>query len=478
MSRREETTTISMPAPHGATAEQVTRDLMDQRRIAVLALHDGGVEAAVLATGQPVVIGRGEKATLRVASERLSRTHVRLVMVPGSPHVRVEDMGSTNGTWLHGTRVESAEIGPGDEIVIGDVRVRVSPLGPAFEGGTASDGLVAGPEMREVLQIADRAASSAIPVVLLGETGTGKEVVARYLHERGPRAKKAMVSVNCAAIPGQLVESTFFGHERGSFTGATDRRSGLFEDAHEGTIFLDEVGELSLSAQAALLRVLETQRFSRVGSSRDITVDVRVVAATHRNLEEMCEAGAFRQDLYYRLCTLAIAIPPLRERAGDIEPLSRLFLRRASAASGRPVTDLSAEALSALTSYAWPGNVRELRNAVERAVVVAKGSAIELNDLPPKVRGGPAERISALPPLPASARAPLPTIPPAQDDLAGTARSEEDFRSQMQDYERKLLTAALVRAGWNQTQVARELNIPVRTLSYKLKALGIKRPEK
>jgi DNA-binding NtrC family response regulator len=324
--------------------------------------------------------------------------------------------------------------------------------------------------MREVLDMATRVAASNVPVILHGETGAGKEVVARFLHERGPRAGKAMVSVNCAAIPAQLVESTLFGHEKGAFTGAAQRQKGVFEEADGGTVFLDEIGELPLSAQAALLRVLETGRFARVGSPREITVDVRILAATHRDLEAMSGTGAFRADLYYRLSVMVIVIPPLRDRPEDVEPLARRFL--AQAGGGR-VRDITAAALARLAAYAWPGNVRELRNTIERAALLARTETIQEEDLPARVReAGAAPAPRALETAPVRASAPTPAPPPTDEAGAGVG----DLRARLQDYEALILFEALEAAGWNQSEAARRLGMPIRTLSHKVKVLGLKKP--
>jgi transcriptional regulator with PAS, ATPase and Fis domain len=227
----------------------------------------------------------------------------------------------------------------------------------------------------------ERAASAVLPVLVHGETGTGKELIARALHERSPRRDQPFVPINCAALPESLIESELFGHERGAFTGAIDRKTGLFEVAHRGTVFLDEIGELSLPLQSRLLRVLETQEFFRVGGTRPVKVDVRIVSATNRDLPAEVDAGRFRGDLYYRLNGVTLRVPPLRERRGDIPLLVRHFLDRGG--SGRMI-DL--EAVEVLKAYDWPGNVRELEMVIGRAALLSAGPSIGARDLPLEIR--------------------------------------------------------------------------------------------
>ena len=361
------------------------------------------------------------------------------------------------------------------------------PIHVAREGAWSAEVLspTAGPvfasePMRRTIALVERAASSRVPVVLSGETGTGKEVLARFLHEKSPRRDRPMVSVNCAAIPAQLVESTLFGHERGAFTGAATAQRGVFEAADGGTVFLDEVGELSLAAQAALLRVLETQRLTRVGSTREITVDVRIVAATHRDLERMAEEGQFRSDLYYRIATMVVRIPALRERRDDIPLLARRFLEGRAIDSAQAPPSIQPEALAALVAHDWPGNVRELKNAIERALVVAQDGHIELADLPERVRGSSPATSNGAPAF-TSGTAPATgaTAPPASPAPPLTPpHGEVDLRAEMMAHERRLLVEMLAACDWNKTKAAQRLGLPVRTLTYKMTALGISRPER
>jgi DNA-binding NtrC family response regulator len=258
------------------------------------------------------------------------------------------------------------------------------------------------PQMREVFGLLEQAAGLDITVLLGGETGTGKELAARAVHYHSARKEKRFVPVNCGALPPDLVESELFGHARGSFTGATGDKAGLFAEADGGTIFLDEIGELPLLVQVKLNRVLQEKEIRRVGDNRAVKVDVRVIAATHRDLKEEARAGRFREDLFYRLHVFPVRLPPLRERKEDIPLLAAHFVEKHARAFRREVEGIDADALRALTGYPWPGNVRELENAVERAVAVARGKRVTLKDLPPEVKGLqegslPAEELAKMP---------------------------------------------------------------------------------
>jgi two-component system, NtrC family, response regulator HydG len=304
-------------------------------------------------------------------------------------------------------------------------------------------GMVARTEaMLQVLNLARRAAKVDSTVLITGESGVGKERIARLIHEESSREHKAFVAVNCAAVTESLLESELFGHAKGSFTGATHDRPGLFEAAHGGTLFLDEVGEVPASMQAKLLRVLQEKEVRRVGENQSRKVDVRVVAATNRNLAAEVVAGRFRQDLYYRLRVIELRVPPLRERRDDILPLARLLLAEATERLGRRVSGLSPEAADQLLRYSWPGNVRELGNAVERAVALCEGSRVERDDLPEEVRAAP------------------PSLLPG------------DSPRTLEAMEREYILAVLARNGGNRARTAEQLAIGVATLYRKLKQYG------
>jgi DNA-binding NtrC family response regulator len=337
------------------------------------------------------------------------------------------------------------------------------------------------PAMKELMRTAARAARGTIPLLLLAETGAGKEVLARSLHEASPRSAAPMLSVNCAAIPETLLESTLFGHEKGAFTGAHSQHRGVFESASGGTVFLDEIGELPLSAQAALLRVLESKTITRVGATKELAVDVRVIAATHRDLQRMVEQGRFREDLLYRLNAMTLEIPPLRERKEDLPVLVQRFLCEAAERNGTALPTISAEAMTLLAAHSWPGNVRELKNVIERAVVICESNVIGVEDLPLHLLGQRSASSKA-PQVPASPATGVPSQPQASPPPAQLANKlglpldpGDDFRSIMERLEAEVLTEALRQSEWNQTKAARLLQMPLRTLVHKLKSHNLRK---
>ncbi|BDG10839.1 nif-specific transcriptional activator NifA [Anaeromyxobacter paludicola] len=317
--------------------------------------------------------------------------------------------------------------------------------------------------MRDLMELVARVAPSRATVFLRGESGTGKEVLARALHDASPRAARPFVAVNCAAISEPLFESELFGHEKGAFTGAAAGRAGRFELADGGTLFLDEVGEIPLASQVKLLRALQERQFERVGGSRTVTVDVRIVAATNRDLEEAVRAGAFRLDLYHRLSVVTLDLPPLRERKEDVPELARHFLAALNAENGRRC-ELAPEAVAALCACRWTGNVRQLRNCLERAVVSSPGERIAAADLCFELTGGcrleevagGVARAAAAVPAP-SAPGPVAPGPSGEGDAAERAR----------------VVQALTRCGFVQAKAARQLGMTVRQLRYRVQKYGI-----
>jgi transcriptional regulator with GAF, ATPase, and Fis domain len=311
------------------------------------------------------------------------------------------------------------------------------------------------PALRAAVEKLEQVAPTSATVLLLGETGTGKELFARAIHAASRRRDAPLVTVSCAAISAGLVESELFGHEKGAFTTALARHTGRFELAHGGTLFLDEIGELPLEAQAKLLRVLQEHEIERVGGSRRIPVDVRVVAATNRDLAEMVRSGRFRADLYYRLAVFPIEVPPLRARRADIPELARAFLERHAKSLGKRLSGISDDALAALVAYDWPGNVRELNNAIERAAIVARGEVIGLADLPPLSSASRSEPENAV----------------DRPSAGGT----------MVDVERAHIRETLEACGWvieGATGAAARLGLSPSTLRSRMARLAIRRPSR
>jgi DNA-binding NtrC family response regulator len=313
--------------------------------------------------------------------------------------------------------------------------------------------------MQEVFEKIQKVSASNSTVLLVGESGTGKELVARAIHRHSPRRDQPFIAVSCAAIPETLIESELFGYEKGAFTGATFRRLGLFEAAGRGTLFLDEIGELSMNMQAKVLRALQERAVRRVGGREDIKVDVRIVAATNKDLGEAIDRGAFREDLFYRLNVVCIVIPPLRERSTDLPQLIEYFVRKFSASSGKQIRGITDEAMRLLINYHWPGNVRQLEAVIERAMLLSDGREIEPHDLPIEVRFFD-----------------LPARPGPAAQAAGRFGIEipEDGLS-FEELERDLIVQAMERSDWVIAKAARLLGLSYKTLQYRLEKFQIKR---
>ncbi len=325
------------------------------------------------------------------------------------------------------------------------------PAGPRFEG----------PAWEEITAILEQIADVDVTVLIHGESGVGKEVVARAIHETSSRRAEPFVKVNCAALPGELLESELFGYERGAFTGATARRAGKFENAHGGTIFLDEIGEMSPAAQAKLLHVLQDATFSRLGGNQEIQVDVRVVSATNRPLEEMVARGGFREDLFFRLNVVNVAIPPLRERREEIPGLVDHFLARSAARYGRPRPELSRELQHVFERYPFPGNVRQLENLVKRIVVLGSEEAVMQELLRGDTQG----------------QAPGGALRELLDEVersAGTLPLREVGRRAALEAEREAIGQVLMRTGWNRKQAAQILGVSYKTLLQKIRDTGLR----
>lgn len=502
----------------------------------------GEVKSHPLPRAGQIVLGRGEDAHVRIDHVTVSRRHATLVL---GDEVHLIDHGSFNGTSIGGKKVTPnvpiplglatiAELG--ETMVVVQVASEAVITGSRVPSQNQAPRSDLSPAMQTLLRLVDNVAQSNITVIVRGETGAGKEVVGEEIHKRSNRAQGPLVKLNCAALPEQLLESELFGYERGAFTGATQAKPGLIEAADGGTLFLDEVGEVPLATQAKLLRVVETREVMRLGSLRPKQVDVRFLAATHRDLEEMVAAGSFRQDLYYRLNGVSVFVPPLRERVEEVPKLANEFVARFCRESKRPTVPISDAAMGVLKAYAWPGNVRELRNVIERAVVFCRSVAIA-----PEHLGLPLDRLSRPPgafaaheagrapsspghaaahppgaPMPNHANpafaatafgatalgappaapgapspfgatmmappgAPGPTQPvPARPQApgGGTVAFGSSLPDEMEALERERILKALADCGGNQTQAAEMLGISRRTLLRRLDEYAVPRPRK
>jgi DNA-binding NtrC family response regulator len=322
--------------------------------------------------------------------------------------------------------------------------------------------------MKRVRALIEKVSETDATVLVRGESGTGKELVAREIHERSTsRRRGAFIAVNCAALPSELIESELFGHEKGAFTGATARRQGKFEQADGGTLFLDEIGDMSANVQAKLLRALEERRIERLGGGAEsIPVDVRIVSATHRPLEQEIEKGNFRADLFYRLRVVTVEITPLRERREDIPALAETFVRLAAERYNLPVRTIAPAAMRRLVEYEWPGNVRELRNAVERAMVLAEGDDLTARDLPEEINAGSKTQNAATRPASVESEA-------SGNDLSVPFTA--DFRDDRREFERRYITRCLEETGGNVTRAASILGMHRQSLQHKLRELGLAR---
>ncbi|MBS2014999.1 MAG: sigma 54-interacting transcriptional regulator [Deltaproteobacteria bacterium] len=467
--------------------EEVATDALPRaggRRL-VAVWHDGS-RAVELPPRGALVIGRGDSCDLVVAHTSVSRRHVKIHV---GDTLSVEDLSSSNGTWVDGVRLEPGsvvELRPGALLECGAVLVVVQ--GPVTERGASlpNDVVCADEAMLGVYELVDVVAKSSMSVVLMGETGVGKEIIATRVHQQSPRANAPFLKVNCAALVESLLEAEVFGYERGAFTGATQAKAGLLEGASGGTLFLDEIGELPLPTQAKLLRVLESGEVMRIGSLKPRKIDVRFVSATNRDLRELCAAGRFRQDLFFRLDGVSVYIPPLRERRREIHELASRFVDDACRQHGKARLELSGDAMAALLQHTWPGNVRELKNVINRSALLARGPTITKADLRFEplnsghvaLRASGAINVPAAPPVmsapPAMSGAPtLPPPPPTPYAPAGASGAPG-----LDAEERDRILSALEACGGNQTRAAKMLGISRRTLLNRLDLMDVRRPRK
>jgi transcriptional regulator with GAF, ATPase, and Fis domain len=497
-----------------------------ERSFVLHVVSDTGVSTIALSADQVLRIGRRRDSDVVLTHPSASRDHA---ILHWGETPEIEDLGSANGTRVNGVRMPTRArlpLPPGSLVSIAETslflrqssgqdpepatpRPKSSPFGaPA---GKSPSVLPRDPTMLELYGLAERVAQSSMTVLILGETGVGKELLAERLHAHSTRRERPMLRVNCAALAEGILASELFGHERGAFTGAHATKIGLFEAAHGSTVFLDEVGELTQETQAKLLRVLETGEVTRVGSHQQRQVDVRVISATNRDLRQYVAAGRFRADLWYRLNGVTVTVPPLRDHPADILPLAQHFAARCAEMMAAPAPSFSEEARAALMRYRWPGNIRELKNVVERAVVLSPRGVLEPSDFQLETSS---TAISVIPPSSA------PTTPPSIDyrrsaslrpseagirspgsdtarspesirfdtgiDRAPRSRSHarlkanrraEQLREELARAERERIVEALNQAG-NQAAAAKLLGISRRALLYRLDAYGIQRPRK
>ena len=338
----------------------------------------------VLLQKRAVTIGTLGDSDLALTDPTVSRSHA--VVEEKADGYLLRDLGSTNGTFLDGVKVREAYLSAGSVIRLGQTEIAFSPVEERVENLRSSSDrfgelVGASAAMREVFGVLERVAPTDVSVLILGETGTGKELAARAIHGHSRRSEKPFVVFDCGAVAPNLIESELFGHEKGAFTDAVKSRQGAFELAQDGTIFLDEIGELTPTLQPKLLRALDQREIKRVGAEQPLGINVRVIAATNRNLEKEVQAGRFREDLYYRLSVVSVFMPPLRKRKEDIEKIAEHLLPGISGEMRKKLTGLSPEAAEALRIYPWPGNVRELKNVLERAAALSDGERIEVRDL-------------------------------------------------------------------------------------------------
>ena len=435
-----------------------------------------------------ITVGSLDDNNLVIKDDTVSRYHAQIIQTEDAYIIR--DLDSTNGTWINQVRIKEAYLAPGCLLRFGESEFIFQPMDeevaviPSNEEkfGDIIGGNV---KMREIYGILEKIAPTNATVVIEGETGTGKEVIAHTLHKMSLRAKKPFVVFDCGAVPESLIESELFGHEKGSFTGAIMTRQGLFELAQGGTIFLDELGELNLELQPKLLRVLEQREVRRVGAAKAIPVDVRVIAATNRKLEEEVRSNRFREDLFYRLSVVRIFLPPLRDRIDDLPLLVKHFLKNSAfnrdLNANLKLRSISREALKAMTSYTWPGNVRELLNVVERACSLADGDCIELSDLPEHIA-----KCAALPekevPTPSTT---LQVEPAENQNNTADIHPSLDYSSKtfkeakeewLANFEGEYIRALLERNHYNISQASRESEIDRKYFRKLMKKYGISNP--
>jgi DNA-binding NtrC family response regulator len=466
-----------------------------QRRLLETAITRSGMHVVTAPGGQPaldLINGpRGEQITLVLLDlvmpdmggldvlARLRPTNAELPVIvltaKGGIDSAVEAMrAGANDFLVKPASPERIAVSIRNQLKIGTLSGEVKQLKKKADNRLTFDDLIAAsPEMRQVFRLGARAAQSDIPVLIEGESGAGKELIARAIQGTSARAGKPFVTVNCGAIPENLIESILFGHEKGSFTGASDKHLGKFQEADGGTLFLDEIGELRLDMQVKLLRALQESEVDPVGSKRPVKVDVRIIAATNRDLGQMAREGAFREDLYYRLNVFPVMVPALRERPADIQPLARHFIDRFAAEENKPVAGLTPQASQLLERFAWPGNVRQLENTIFRAVVLCDGAMLDVCDFPQIAAAMGVDTVQRQNHV-AQAAMPAPShAAPVVSPYALQVVDDSGHMRKFEDLESEIIRMAIGRYEGHMSEVARRLGIGRSTLYRKLKEFGL-----
>lgn len=431
---------------------------LTRKRCKLVVTRGPDVNRSVELASQTIKIGKMTDNDLVLTDKTISRYHSEIYQTPAGAYA-IRDLKSTNGTYLDTARVKEAYLNPGSTITVGntdikfvpfDEKLQIPPSRSEFFGSMVGRNQ----KMRKIFGILEKIAPSEVTVIIEGETGTGKELVARGIHTNSKRATKPFIVVDCGAVQSNLIESELFGHEKGSFTGAIASRQGAFELAHGGTIFLDELGELPLELQPKLLRVLEQREIKRVGGSKNLKVDVRIIAATNRNLEDEVKKGNFREDLFFRLSVVRIWLPPLRERKDDIGLIVKKMMEDKGA------TTIDNEAMRTLMNYEWPGNIRELKNTIERAFSFCENDVIRVADLPIQVQQGVGAGGGS---SPAGAGFSSEADGDSPGQFVGSTNTNLPFKEAKEEllskFERDYLIDLLKRNNLNISQAAREAKL-------------------
>jgi transcriptional regulator with GAF, ATPase, and Fis domain len=453
----EQTTLLTLPSelPHSG------------RHYLLVFERDLSTRVVQLPANGEVIVGRGGDAAVQLHDNSVSRRHAQITQLDG--RALLVDLDSQNGTLLNSDRVTKPRpLVSGDTILVGAVTIVYHSIASRDESiAQPRDGVrmlaigdrkvaIADPAMARLYQLLERLAATELPVLVCGETGAGKEVAASALHQLSRRSARPLVSLNCAAIHENLVESELFGYERGAFSGAVSAKQGLLETAAGGTVFLDEIGDLPAAVQAKLLRVIETQRVLRLGDVRERPIDIRIIAATNRDLVEDVVSGRFRRDLFFRLSGATLWLPPLRDRPRELAILADMFLREACKQQGRDAKQLSPDAHRKLLAMQWPGNVRELKHLMQYVSAAVDTAVVEAHHLEPRTRAdSPRSQIVVEEPTPA------PQFRPLADEI--------------RELEQARITAALNASSGNQRAAAQLLAMPLRTFVFKLRQYGLRR---